>query len=224
MIDGKASILLIEGKRAERPSFFVGLTRKGFAVQVVSSGNAALEALETRLPETILVDAASMRTSGKRICQSLHRKSPKTPVILIVDQNQTDVDKNDANVVLVHPFTLQKLLNRLRHLLPAEEKDLQQIGPLKLDAEQRWVRFQDKQVSLTPRLVMLLKALMDRPGEVIDRQELFRMVWETGYTGDTRTLDVHISWLRQAMEEDPRHPRFIKTVRGVGYRLDVESY
>ena len=71
---------------------------------------------------------------------------------------------------------------------------------------------------------MLLKALMDRPGEVIDRQELFRMVWETGYTGDTRTLDVHISWLRQAMEEDPRHPRFIKTVRGVGYRLDVESY
>lgn len=224
MIDGKASILLIEGKRAERPSFFVGLIRKGFAVQVVSSGNAALEALETRLPETILVDAASMRTSGKRICQSLHRKSPKTPVILIVDQNQTDVDKNDANVVLVHPFTLQKLLNRLRHLLPAEEKDLQQIGPLKLDAEQRWVRFQDKQVSLTPRLVMLLKALMDRPGEVIDRQELFRMVWETGYTGDTRTLDVHISWLRQAMEEDPRHPRFIKTVRGVGYRLDVESY
>ncbi len=223
MIDGKATILLIEGKRAERPSFFVGLTRKGFDVEVVSSGSAGLDALEGKHPDTILVDAASMRTSGKRICQSLRRKSPHTPVVLIVDQNQNDVDKNDADVVLAHPFTLQKLLNRLRHLLPSEEKDLQQAGPLKLDVEQRWVRFQNKQVSLTPRLVTLLKALMDRPGEVIDREELFRMVWETGYTGDTRTLDVHISWLRQALEEDPRHPRFIKTVRGVGYRLDVES-
>ena len=64
---------------------------------------------------------------------------------------------------------------------------------------------------------------MERPGEVIDRTELFQAVWETEYTGDTRTLDVHISWLRQALEDDPRHPRYIKTVRGVGYRLDINS-
>jgi DNA-binding response OmpR family regulator len=88
--------------------------------------------------------------------------------------------------------------------------------------DQRWVRSQDRQTSLTPRLVNLLQVLIKRKGEVIDRRELFRLVWDTGYTGDTRTLDVHISWLRQAIEEDPRHPRLIKTVRGVGYRLDVD--
>ena len=76
---------------------------------------------------------------------------------------------------------------------------------------------------LTPRLVELLKALMAQPGEVIDRTVLFSKVWETEYTDDTRTLDVHISWLRQILEDDPRHPRYIKTLRGVGYRLDVDE-
>jgi DNA-binding response OmpR family regulator len=62
---------------------------------------------------------------------------------------------------------------------------------------------------------------MESPGIVIEREDLFRKAWNTQYTGDTRTLDVHISWLREALEEDPRHPRFLKTIRGVGYRLDV---
>jgi DNA-binding response OmpR family regulator len=93
---------------------------------------------------------------------------------------------------------------------------------LKLDLDQRRLTTGEKQVSLTPRLVTLLKSLMDKPGEVINRTDLFRLVWETEYIGDTRTLDVHISWLRQAIEEDPRHPKLIKTVRGVGYRLDAD--
>jgi DNA-binding response OmpR family regulator len=62
---------------------------------------------------------------------------------------------------------------------------------------------------------------MRHPGEVVDRERLFREAWNTEYTGDTRTLDVHISWLRRAIEDDPRHPRYLKTIRGVGYRLDV---
>jgi DNA-binding response OmpR family regulator len=67
----------------------------------------------------------------------------------------------------------------------------------------------------------LLKILLLSPGIVIEREEIFRNVWETEYTADTRTLDVHISWLRKIIEQDPRHPRFIKTIRGIGYRLDV---
>jgi DNA-binding response OmpR family regulator len=63
--------------------------------------------------------------------------------------------------------------------------------------------------------------LMNHHGEVVERERLFRQVWNTDYTGDTRTLDVHISWLRQAIEKDPRNPKFLKTIRGVGYRLDV---
>lgn len=221
MIPVQANILLIEGKRADRPSFFMGLTRKGFHVVSVSSGSNALERLSEKLPHLVLVDAASMRTSGKRICQSIRQLAPAVPVVLVVEKDPGDSNSYGANVILAQPFTLQKLLNRIRPLLPAADKNLLIAGPLELDVDQRWVRCQDRQTSLTPRLVTLLQTLIKHKGEVIDRRELFRQVWDTGYTGDTRTLDVHISWLRQAVEEDPRHPQLIKTVRGVGYRLDV---
>lgn len=223
MTSVREAILLIEGKRADRPSFHVGLTKKGFMVESVPSGSSAIEKLNRFEPKLILVDAASMRTSGRRICQSLHQRLPDIPIVLILEKALEPADHLDADVVLVEPFTLQKLLNRIRPLFPIENNDLLSAGPFKLDTEQRWVLIQNKQISLTPRLVSLLKALMEHPGEVIDRDDLFRRVWETTYIEDTRTLDVHISWLRQALEEDPRHPRYIKTVRGIGYRLDVDE-
>jgi DNA-binding response OmpR family regulator len=224
LVSEKATILLIEGKRGERPSFYPGLTKKGFQVETVSSGSAALNHLANHQPHLVLIDAASMRTSGKRIVQSIRQTSPKLPVVLILEKNADSLDKSGVDVVLVQPFTLQKLLNRIRPLLPVDEdSDLMRAGSLQLDVEHRWVRNKDRQTSLTPRLVTLLKILIERQGEVIERTELFRMVWETGYTGDTRTLDVHISWLRQAVEDDPRHPHYIKTVRGVGYRLDIDG-
>ena len=128
--------------------------------------------------------------------------------MLITDaQNADSIEKEDlANVVLTLPFTLQKLMNRIRPLLPAEQKDLLQVGTLQLDPVQRWVRIGNRQTSLTPRLVILLKILMEHPGEVIEREYLFRTVWDTAYTEDTRTLDVHVSWLRRAIEDDPRKP------------------
>jgi DNA-binding response OmpR family regulator len=217
----KPHILLIEGKRADHLSFNTGLTRKGFLVESVPSGRAAKVRLAQELPDVVVVDAASMRTSGRRICQSIRQFAQQLPVVLVVEQASESEEKPDVDVVLVQPFTLQKLVNRIRPLLPAEHTRLIQAGELQLHPEQRWVRVQGRQVALTPRLVMLLKILMEHPGEVIGREELFRQVWETEYTGDTRTLDVHISWLRQAVEENPRKPRYIKTVRGVGYRLDT---
>ena len=219
----KLNILLVEGKRADKPTFGFGLARKGYQVDTVANGSEALEYLGSNSPHLVLVNAASMRTSGKRICQSIRKASAKIPIVLVVEASGEVFDTTDANVVLTLPFTLQKLLNRLRPHLPVEENDALQVGPLALDVEQRRVRINERQVSLTPRLVVLLKALMDHPGEVITREDLFRTVWETAYIGDTRTLDVHISWLRQALEEDPRHPQYIKTVRGVGYRLDIDS-
>ncbi len=219
----KARLLLIEGKRADRPSFSAGLTKKGFHVESVPNGSAALARLASDLPHLVIVDAASMRTSGKRICQSLKEHAEKLPIVLILSDAPEEGERPGVDVVLVQPFTLQKLINRIRPLVPSEAKDLLKVGTLQLDAEQRLVRCLDKQVRLTPRLVILLKILMEHPGELIGRKDLFRRVWDTSYTVDTRTLDVHISWLRQAIEEDPRHPKFIKTVRGAGYRLDVES-
>lgn len=221
----KAKILLIEGKRADRPSFVVGLTRKGYQVESVANGAEALSRLEPFTPDLIIVNAASMRTSGKRICQSIRAHSHGMHIVLIADgQGGDSIEKEElANVVLSLPFTLQKLMNRIRPLLPAEQKDLLQVGALQLDPNQRWVRIGNRQTSLTPRLVTLLRILMEHPGEVIEREYLFRTVWDTAYTEDTRTLDVHVSWLRRAIEDDPRNPRYIKTIRGVGYRLDMEE-
>ncbi|HNT53490.1 MAG TPA: response regulator transcription factor [Anaerolineaceae bacterium] len=219
----RAKILLVEGKRSDRPSLVTGLTKKGFNVETAPNGSAALARIKEAHAHLIIVDAASMRTSGKRIITSLRQHAPSLPLVLIVDEQIDPVDKQGADVLLVAPFTLQKLLNRIKPLLPAEQKDTLQIGPLELDVRHRWVRCHERQSRLTPRLVALLKALMERTGQVIPREELFTQVWETNYAGDMRTLDVHISWLRQAIEDDPRRPRYLKTLRGMGYRLDVDD-
>ncbi|MBA4375536.1 MAG: hypothetical protein C0401_05110 [Anaerolinea sp.] len=219
----KPIILLIEGKRTDHPSFAAGLTKKGYLVESMPSGAAALAHLEAGIPDLVVIDASSMRTSGKRICQSLHEKKTTLPVILVIDQNGDPNDTYGANAVLVLPFTMQKLVNRVRHLLPIQNNGGLVVGPLMLDVEQHRAILENKQIQLTPRLVLLLKILMEHPGEVINREDMFREAWETDYTGDTRSLDVHMSWLRQAVEENPRHPKFIKTIRGVGYRLDVEA-
>ncbi len=216
-----AKLLVIEGKHADHPAFVPALRKKGFTVEAVASGSDASARLAAGMdPDVVIVNAASLRTSGKRICQSLRGKIKKQCILLILDPDQ-DTEKVDADVILSLPFTPQKLINRIRHLLPGDGKDSLHAGPVRLDVDKRIVRCMGKQARLTPRQVGLMKYLIDHVGEVIERKVLFSKVWETDYTDDTRTLDVHISWLRHAIEPDPDAPRFIKTVRGVGYRLDV---
>jgi len=217
-----ATLLLIEGKHADHPTFTPALRKKGFVVELASSGSEALARLADGFaPDLIVVNAATLRTSGKRICQSLREKTNSLPILLILDEDR-EVEKMAADVLLSLPFTAQKLVNRIRHLLPEDGKDSIHAGPIRLDIERRMVRCLGKQSRLTPRLVYLLKALIEHHGEVIERKVLFSQVWETNYTDDTRTLDVHVSWLRQAIEADPDVPQFLKTIRGVGYRLDVD--
>jgi DNA-binding response OmpR family regulator len=217
----KARILWVEGKRADRPSFVPGLRKKGYTVEAVSTGEEALALLPVFDPDLMVVNAASMRTSGKRICRTLHAKSSSVPLLLITDRGSTISNDTHADVVLVHPFTARKLLNRIRPLLPGNGDNLLHIGVIRLDTERKRVRCQGREATLTPRLAHLLKIFMEHPGEVMEREHLFREVWNTEYTVDTRTLDVHISWLRRALEVDPHRPVFLKTIRGVGYRLDV---
>lgn len=216
-----ASVLIIEGKKADRPSFASQLQKKGFAVTVVVNGSEALKRLDEAGPDIMVVNAASLGSTGVRICQSLREKQDEhLPIILILEADKV-VDKSAADAVLNLPFTVQKLVNRIRPLLPGDGNNVIHAGPIRLDTEHRRVKCLGKNSRLTPRLTSLLQILLQHRGEVIEREELFRQVWETNYIGDTRTLDVHISWLRRAIEMDPDHPRFLHTVRGVGYRLDV---
>jgi len=216
----KATLLLIESRHAEIPSFAADLQKKGFDVETVQSGSKAVARLKEINPSLSVVNAASLRSTGLRICQALREKDPRLPVILILGK-QNNVDKDAADAILVLPFTVQKLVNRIKPLLPGDGKNMLHVGPVRLDIEHRRVRSLSKSARLTPRLVMLLQMLMEHHGEVVEREILFKKVWDTDYTGDTRTLDVHISWLRRAIELDPEHPKFLKTIRGVGYRLDL---
>ena len=215
-----AIILIIEGKHAEAPAFAPALQKKGYTVVAVASGSAATSRLKDSGAALVVVNAASLRSTGVRICQGLRQQDARLPIILIVEKDAR-IDKSAADAVLPLPFTAQKLVNRIKPLLPGDGKNILQVGPLRLDLEHRRVHCLGKNSRLTPRLVALLKLLLERHGEVVEREALFKQVWDTEYTGDTRTLDVHISWLRKAIEVDPDAPRFLKTIRGVGYRLDV---
>jgi DNA-binding response OmpR family regulator len=217
----KARILWIEGKRADSPSFSLDLRKKGYQVETVSTGKAALDHLSADGADLVVVNAASLRTSGGRICQDLRDSWVKLPILLIANPDRPIARDVCADVVLKLPFTLRKLVNRMTPLLPLVSNNLIQAGPIRLDLQHKLVRSMDKETRLTPRLALLLKTLMQHRGEVVEREDLFRQVWNTEYIGDTRTLDVHISWLRQAIEQDPRRPRYLRTIRGVGYRLDA---
>jgi DNA-binding response OmpR family regulator len=216
----KATLLVIEGRHAEIPSFANDLQKKGFDVVLFQNGTQAVPKLKQSNPSLVVINAASMRSSGIRICLAVRKWDPKIPIILLL-KKETDIDKDLADAILVLPFTVQKLVNRIKALLPGDGNNVISAGPIRLDVENRRVRSLGKNTKLTPRLIMLLQILMDKHGEVVERDALFKKVWDTQYTGDTRTLDVHISWLRRAIELDPDNPKFLKTIRGVGYRLDV---
>ncbi|MCL4258446.1 MAG: response regulator transcription factor [Anaerolineales bacterium] len=198
------------------------LLKKGFQVQRVSSGKDALESVSEAKHDLVILDAASMRTNGRRICTSIRNRVNGMPILLISDPNRPlEADFECANEVLVLPFTQRKLLNRIAPLLPTAEGRLLKAGPIELDQDSHAVKVGTKKTVLTPRLVKLLQLLIESKGEVVERNTLFKKAWKTNYTGDTRTLDVHISWLRNAIEKDPKKPKLLVTVRGVGYRLDI---
>ncbi len=218
----KAKILWVEGKRADSPSFVPVVRKKDYIVDVVSTGVAAIARLPEFTPDLIVINAASMRSSGKRICCDVHDQMKELPILLLTNPEHP-LDENDhcASATLTPPFSQRKLLNHISHLLPGAGKMLLQAGAIRLDVEKRRVTCNNREARLTPRLTHLLQIFLKKPGEVHEREKLFREVWQTEYTADTRSLDVHISWLRNAIEENPRSPEFLKTIRGVGYRLDV---
>ncbi len=217
----KARILWVEGQRTDSTSFVPSLRKKDYWVEIAPTGSAAASRLLEVDPDLVVVNAASLRSSGKRICNEIRERATNLPIVLIVSAEHAQAGNNVANVVLELPFTTRKLLNRITPLLPGDGKSILHVGFIRLDLERKRVRTMGRESRLTPRLTHLLQVMLQHAGEAVGREKLFSEVWETEYTADTRTLDVHISWLRQAIEENPRQPQFLKTIRGIGYRLDA---
>jgi DNA-binding response OmpR family regulator len=215
------NLLLIEKHRKLEICFNDALQRKGYSLLQVNSGGEGLVSLNGFHPDVIVINAASLRTNGLRICSWYHNRLPTVPIILIVAEDEPIADADWVDVIMHLPFTVQKLVNRLRSFEPTLNHDFLVRGVLQLNPKTRMVTYFDKSTYLTPRLTLLLRVFMENPLKPLTREELFKRVWETDYTEDTRTLDVHISWLRKVLEIDSTNPRLIKTVRGVGYMLNL---
>lgn len=213
------TLLLIERSTSRRPSRAGGLRALGYEVTTVPSVDKALD--HDAEGDVVILDAASMQTSGVRMIRRLREGFDGTPLILLSPEGTDPSRDGAATSLLVEPFTKRKLLNRIRRLSPLSERKAIQAGPLHFDPERKVVRRGSRQTHLTPKLRDLLSYLLKHRGRLVTRERLMREVWNTDYTGDMRTIDVHVSWLRKAIEEDPVIPQLLKTIRGLGYRLDV---
>ncbi len=216
-----AQIFLIESSRANAPSFAPALEKKGYAVSVFHKVKDALDAAGKQKLDMLVLDAASMRMAGTRLTRRARASLGNIPIILVSPDGSRPDPGSGASLTLVHPFTPRKLLNRIARLLPGDERYSLEVGPVKLNLAQCKVHCLEKRTRLTPKQAQLLEVFMQNPGRLMTRKRLIRQVWHTDYTGDTRTLDVHMSWLRHAIEPDPKNPRFLKTIRGMGYRFDI---
>jgi DNA-binding response OmpR family regulator len=213
----KSKILWLEGKKSDSTTMLNALRKEGHHIEIVYTLKLAVESIQTLDPDLIIAYTPSLKLNRRRICHSLKEVTNNKPLLLITPQDQISPEDTEADAMIITPCTTRKLMLRVRQLIPTVIR----VGKISLDLEHNLVRCMDKEGQLNPRLTKLLRRLMQNPGEVIERKRLFAEVWHTDYTNDTRTLDVHISWLRRVIEEDPKAPKHLITIRGIGYRLDT---
>lgn len=227
-----ATILVVEGSSAGANSMAPAIDKAGLNVVTVNSGSAAMKWIDKQEPALIVLDASTMRSNGVRTCRRLRKALANTPIIHCRGEGQAEDRSAEADLYLARPFTARKVLNRIWILLPANDLDeeIVRMGSLTFFCAKRSVDIKGQgERRLTPKLAGLLEEFMLHPNQVLSRQSLMEKVWKTNYFGDTRTLDVHIRWLREAIENDPASPELLRTVRGVGYifsasHLESEDY
>ena len=218
-----AVILLIEGT-SNHNSFAPALAKAGHQIETFYTGVNALNWAMQNSPDLIVFDAASMRSNGIRSCRRLRRVLGDVPIIHCRNENEKAQPAADADVYLAQPFTPRKLLNRIRALLPADDmgEEVVRCGCITLFREKRSVEVNGQgEQSLTPKQAQLIEEFIRFPNQVVSRRQLMQNVWRTDYIGDTRTLDVHIRWVREIIEVDPAKPQLLRTVRGKGYIFNM---
>lgn len=198
------------------------MEKAGFNVVLVGTGKEALSAAKLRLPALVIFNASMMRSNGTRSCSRIRRAVGEVPIIHIRAEGEIEELEAGADVYLERPFTPRKLLNRMKALLPPDlsKEEIVHYGNIIYYRTKGSVYVEGKGESrLTPKLALLLEEFLRHPNEVVTRKQLMQNVWKTDYIGDTRTLDVHIRWVRELIELDPAFPRRLQTVRGKGYIL-----
>lgn len=224
-----AVILVVDDEAPIQELLKFNLEKEGYTVLVAYDGPSALKIVEEKLPDLVILDVMLPGMDGMEVCNQL-RQSPKSrdiPVIMLTAKVE-EIDKVlglelGADDYLTKPFSPRELLARiharLRRIKPQIQENELVRGDLKMDLDRFKVLVRGEEVELTPKEFELLRVLATHPGKVYSRDELLEHVWGYEYSGDTRTVDVHVRHLRQKVEKDSSNPEYIETLRGIGYRL-----
>jgi DNA-binding response OmpR family regulator len=223
-------VLIAEDDRHTREGLVEVLHSEGYDVVAAGDGVTAMKLFRETSPDFVCLDIMMPAASGYEVCKSIRQESPDLPIIFISAKAE-EIDRLvgfelGADDFIIKPFSIREVVARVRAVSrrcyaqqesPPEEFTLDglQVIPAELRA-----RRGDTVMELSPRDVTLLRLLHKNAGKVLDRNTLFREAWGEDYFPNSRTLDQHISQLRKRIEVDPRKPRIVKTVHGVGYRYD----
>lgn len=238
-------ILVVDDEAVLLETIVYNLELAGYQVSTAADGASALETAHREKPDLMILDLMLPVMDGLEVCRQLRREDDTAGMlILMLTAKSEEIDKVvglevGADDYVTKPFSKHELLARVKALLRRQGKPIVEAsptvddstvqrpprslicGPIEMNLDGRRVYRSGQEIDLQPKQYELLKCLMQNRGTVLTRDQLLQNVWGYDYAGDTRTVDVHVRWLREKLEEDPANPRLIQTVRGVGYCLRV---
>jgi two-component system response regulator RegX3 len=227
----RIKILVVEDEESFVDALTVGLEREGFEVATATDGHQGLALFKEGNFDVVLLDLMLPKKSGLDVCRDI-RLTSNVPII-IVSAKSEEVDmvlmlELGADDYVTKPYRLRELVARIRAVLRrrqdhdhVEMDEVITLGNIRLDIDARRCFVDNEEIKLRKKEFALLRLLLENPGRVLTREVLIDRVWGSDYVGDTKTLDVHIKRLRTLIEEEPKNPSHISTVRGVGYRYEV---
>jgi len=230
----RRKVLLVEDERSISGPLAAALEREGFDATVAGTASEALELASEAVPDLVLLDLMLPDGSGFDVCRELRRTSDVPVVMLTARADEADRIVGlelGADDYVVKPFSAREVIARVRAVLRrttapargAEEGGRVEIGDLTLDRERRSAALAGEELDLSRKEFDLLERLMRAAGTVVTREQLIEDVWDMNWFGSTKTLDVHVSGLRRKLGDDAAEPRYIHTVRGVGFRFSAPS-
>jgi two-component system response regulator RegX3 len=226
---GRRTILMVEDEESITVPLAEALEREGFDTQVTGTVREALELTERALPDLVLLDVMLPDGSGYDVCRRLRERSGVPIIMLTARGEETDRIVGlelGADDYVVKPFSAREVAARIRAVLrrvdadgPATRDGPLEVGPVRLDPDRRSASVDGRDLELTRKEFELLELLLREAGNVVSRERLIDEVWDVNWFGSTKTLDVHVSGLRRKLGDDSADPRFIHTLRGVGFRF-----
>ena len=228
-------ILVVEDDRILREALRYNLVAAGYEVVVASDGGEGLVSARQSSPDVVVLDLMLPSLSGMEVCKALRRDGSILPIIMLTARD-SEIDRiggleSGADDYVTKPFSMRELIARvtaqirrmqmIKSISQNATEEILDLGELVINRASRNVILNGKSVDLRPREFDLLTHMAANPGRVYTRDQLLHDVWGFEYIGDTRTVDVHVRWLRLKIEEDPARPKILGTVRGVGYRINV---